>query len=122
MRLKIHTDGFEGYAKRSLARAKKLSRGKKIRPEMSITFEDPLDMAEAITPERIRLCFAVRKEPLSVTALAAELGRDRRAVSRDVEILVKFGLINTRFETNPGHGRVRIVESVANRLELRVAI
>ena len=48
MRLKINSDGFEGYAKRALNRAKKLDRGETIKPEITITFEDPLAMIEIL--------------------------------------------------------------------------
>ena len=122
MKTKIHTDGFEGYAKRALERAKKLSEHKKIEPEMSITFENPLSMAEIITPERIRLYQVARTGTFSVSKLATELKRDPKAVRRDVITLESFGLLKTHLETNPGHGRVRIVEPAAKQIELRVAL
>ena len=121
MRLKIHSDGFEGYSERSLARAKKLARGKKIQSELSITFEDPIQMARVITPERIRVCQTLRPGALSLSELAAELGRDRKAVSRDVALLEELGLVTTRLEANSGHGRVRMVEATADKFDLRVA-
>ena len=37
MKLKINTDGFEGYAKRALERARKLDRREAIKPEITIT-------------------------------------------------------------------------------------
>ena len=46
MKLKINTDGFEGYAKRALERARQLDRREAIKPEIPITFEDPLAMVE----------------------------------------------------------------------------
>jgi predicted transcriptional regulator len=121
MRVNIHTDGFEGYAKRAGERAKKLSERKKIEPEMSITFENPLAMAEILTPERIRLCQVARAGPFSVTGLATELKRDLKSVRRDVITLESFGLLKTHLEANPGHGRIRIVEPAAKKVELRVA-
>jgi hypothetical protein len=39
-------------------------------------------------------------------------------VSRDVELLEQFGLLRTRYETNPGHGRRRIVEPRAEKFHL----
>lgn len=67
MRVKVFTDGFDGYAKRSIDRDKKLSERKKIEPEMSITFENPLARVEILTPERVRLFQATRTGPFSVT-------------------------------------------------------
>jgi len=46
MRLKINTDGFEGYAKRAWSGAQ-LDRREAIKPEITITFEDPLAMVES---------------------------------------------------------------------------
>jgi hypothetical protein len=47
MKLRIKTDGFEGYAKRVLERARKLDR-REAKPEITITFEDPLAMVEVL--------------------------------------------------------------------------
>ncbi|MDP9039739.1 MAG: hypothetical protein M3O02_10775 [Acidobacteriota bacterium] len=50
------------------------------------------------------------------------LGRNRRAVSRDVTTLKEHGLVTTRYVTNPGHGRNLVVRRAAKRLELKAAI
>jgi predicted transcriptional regulator len=119
MNLTIHTDGFEGYAKRSQERAKKLSRGERIEPSRSITFESPLQMFEVMTTQRMRMVEVARTKPYSVTALAKKLRRDPKSVRRDVAKLEKYGVVRTRYEINPGHGRVKIVEPVAQLFELR---
>ena len=41
MNLTIHTDGFEGFKKRSLERAKKLTRGERVATSRGLTFESP---------------------------------------------------------------------------------
>lgn len=122
MKIKVFSDGFEGYTKRSLDRAKKLSKGVQIKPEMSITFDDPLKMAEVLTAERIRLCRITRTGSYSVSDLAKKLSRDVKAVRRDVEKLEQFGLLKTHFAANPGHGKVRIVEPAAQRFELTASV
>src|SRR5947209_5079208 len=116
MRLTVRTDGFEGYRKRALARARKLDRRERIEREVSITFESPLDMLEVLTAERMRLCEVARTKPLSVSGLARELKRDPKSVRRDVAKLERAGVLRTREEINPGHGRVKIVEPVAKRI------
>jgi len=121
MKLIVHTDGFEGYRKRATARAKRLTRREKIVPGLSITFESPLEMLEVLTAERMRLCEVARMQPFSVTGLAAALKRDPKSVRRDVLKLVRVGVLRTREEINPGHGRVKIVEPVAKRFELRAS-
>jgi predicted transcriptional regulator len=122
MRLKINTDGFEGYAKRALNRAKKLDRGETIKPEITITFEDPLAMIEILTAERLRLVQKVRTKSVSISALAAALKRYPKSVRRDVLKLERAGVVRTRDQVNPGHGRVKIVEPVARECRLMAVI
>jgi predicted transcriptional regulator len=119
MKITVRSDGFEGYKKRALARAKKLARREKIEPEVTITFETPLAMLEVLTAQRIRLCEVARTQAFSISALAGELKRDPKSVRRDVLTLERVGVLRIREQINPGHGRVRIVEPVAERFELR---
>ena len=122
MKLRINTDGFEGYAKRALARARKLDRREPIKPEITITFDNPLAMLEVLTAERIRLVQKVRTKSSSISALAAALGRDPKSVRRDVLKLERAGVVRTREEINPGHGLVKIVEPVARECQLTAVI
>jgi predicted transcriptional regulator len=119
MKVTIRTDGFEGYKNRALERAAKMDRGERITPEKSITFESPLDLLEALSAERMRLFELTKTKEFSVTSLAKALGRDPKSVRRDVMKLMKVGMLRTREEVNPGHGRVKIVEPVAERFELK---
>jgi predicted transcriptional regulator len=112
------SDGFEGYAKRALARARKLDRREPIKPKIAITFENPLTMAEVLTAERLRLLREVKARAASISALAAALKRHPKSVRRDVLKLEQAGVVRTREEINPGHGRVRIVEPVARECRL----
>jgi len=122
MRITIKTDGYEAYKQRSLERAKKIDRGEKIVPERSITFDSPEHMLECLSPERIRLCEIVRTQTFTVSSLAAALKRDPKSVRRDIRQLEKYGIVRTREQVNPGHGRVKIVEPVARKIELRASI
>jgi len=118
MKLTIHSDGFEGYAKRALVRARKLGRHEPIKPEIMITFENPLAMVEVLTAERLRLFQKVKTKASSISALAVALKRDPKSVRRDVVKLARAGVVRTREEINPGHGRVKIVEPVARECRL----
>lgn len=122
MKLRINADGFEGYAKRALERARKLDRREAIRPQITITFEDPLAMVEVLTKERLRLVQTVRIKPSSITALAAALKRDPKSVRRDVLKLKRAGVVRTCEQINPGHGRVKIVEPVARQYRLTAVL
>src|SRR5260370_22341032 len=98
MKLRINMDGFEGYAKRGVGGARKLDRREPIKPEITITFDNPLAMLEVLTAERIRLVQKVRTKSSSISALAAALGRDPKSVRRDVLKLERVGVVRTREE------------------------
>jgi predicted transcriptional regulator len=122
MKTKIFADGFEGHVRRSLARAARREKGERLEAERIITFADPLHMMQCLTAERVRLCQVIRKKRLSISALAEELGRNRGSVTRDVNKLKQFGLVRLREQVNPGHGVVQIVEPVAAKFDMRVAL
>ena len=122
MKTRIFSDGFEGHVRRSLDRADRRERGERLEAQRNITFEDPLQMFQCLTAQRIRLCQVARKKRLSISALAEELGRNRGSVTRDVNKLKQHGLIRLREQVNPGHGVVQIVEPVAQRFELHCVV
>lgn len=119
---KASTGSAEAYFERSLNRARKLDRGEKLPAEMRLTFEDPEDLLRALTAQRVRVLRAVRKKPAAVSDLALVLKRDRTAVKRDVKVLASLGLLKTHLESNPGHGRRKIVRPLASRYELVATI
>jgi predicted transcriptional regulator len=114
----LTTGSTEDFFKRLRDHAKMLDRGEIIAPGITINFEDPLEMLEVLTAERVRLLRRVKAKSQHISALASGLKRDVRAVSRDVALLEKAGLLRTSYETNPGHGRIRIVTPVAQEYKL----
>src|SRR5215831_15638770 len=106
-RVMVSSGSVEAFFGRSLARARKLDRGERLPSEVTMTFEDPADLVRVLSAERVRVIQAVREKPAPVSELATTLGRDRKAVRRDVTILESFGLVTGREEVNPGHGRRR---------------
>ena len=114
----LATGAVDEFFARSLERARKLDRGEKIPTGIRVTFEDPADLMQVLSAERIRVLHAVRAKPIPVSLLASELKRDRQAVMRDVRLLESFGLLKTRETPNPGHGRQRIVAPLAARYQL----
>jgi predicted transcriptional regulator len=109
----ITTETADQFFARIIENAAKLDRGERIAPGITISFEDPLEMLEVLTAERVRLLRKAKAGAAPVADLASALKRDVRAVSRDVDRLEKAGLLRTSFETNPGHGRRKVVEPVA---------
>jgi predicted transcriptional regulator len=120
--LKMSAGTVEAFFGRSLNRARKLDRGERLPTEMRLTFEDPADLLRVLTTQRVRVLHAVRKKPAPVSDLAIVLKRDRTAVKRDIKILTAFGLVKTQEETNPGHGRRKIIEPLASKYELVTTI
>jgi predicted transcriptional regulator len=108
----------EDFFDRLRERAEKMDRGEVLPAGITITFEDPEDMLEVLTSERVRLLRKVKGKSQQISALATGLKRDVRAVSRDVSVLENAGLLRTRYEVNPGHGRLKMVESVAQEYKL----
>ena len=86
-----------------------------------ITFDDPADMVRALSPAKLAL---LRGESASrsIGSLAARLGRDRSAVTREVAELQRVGLLNVADEVLPGHGRMKRVSAVAGEIRIEAVI
>jgi predicted transcriptional regulator len=106
------------YFDRLRKRARAFDRGELLAPGITISFADPMEMLAVLTSERVRLLRHVKVEAQQISALAAGLKRDVRAVSRDVSLLEKAGLLRTSYRSNPGHGRLKLVEPVAQEYRL----
>lgn len=117
-RVKLMVSSTEEYFERARKRAQAMDRGEMPAPGITISFEDPADLMELLTSARVRLLHRVKEAPQNISALAAGLKRDVRAVSRDVSLLEKAGLLRTSYRSNPGHGRLKLVEPVAQEYRL----
>ena len=122
VRVSVTADGAAGFFHRATEHARKLDRGVFLAPEITVTFENVGDMLRVLSTERVRLLRVARERATPISDLANGLDRDARAVSRDVDLLESFGLLRTRYETNPGHGRRRIVEPRAAKYQLLATI
>jgi predicted transcriptional regulator len=114
MKTTVYTDGFDGWAKRARSRAKAMTHGRRIPASKGITFESAAEMVRLLTPARLNLFQAVKKQTVSIKDLAASLGRDASAVRRDVAELERYGIVYSQQVVNPGHGRVRMVSGAAS--------
>jgi predicted transcriptional regulator len=91
--------------------------------EMTVIFTNPANLVRVLSPERRRVLEVAREKPLGVAQLARRLKRDRRAVSRDVDLLEKHGLIVAQpYDSNPGHGMLRVVRPAAAKIKLVVTV
>ena len=69
--------------------------------------------------ERPGLLSRVTKaRPGSITDIAGRLKRDRSAVNRDIDDLQKAGLVSVAKKASPGHGRLKEVCAVADKVVL----
>lgn len=114
----LRAGSTKDFFNRLQERAKKLDKGETLPSGITITFEDPEDLLDVLTSERVRLLRRVKSGSQHLSALAATLKRDVRAVSRDVLLLERAGLLRTSYQSNPGHGRKKVVESVAQEYQL----
>ena len=122
IRVRVGIGSRDEFFARAKEHARALDRGEVLPKELSITFEDASDMVSVLSAQRLRLLQAARREELPVSQLALNLKRDVRAVSRDIALLEQFGLLTTRYEVNPGHGRQRIISSTAKKFQLMAVV
>jgi predicted transcriptional regulator len=117
-KVNIKTGSTDEFFNRVRGHAEKLDRGESLPEEITISFEDPMELLNILTSERVRLLRRAKAGSLPISDLAHGLKRDVRAVSRDVVVLEKAGLLRTSYRTNPGHGRLKIVEALAQGYRL----
>ena len=96
--------------------------GKRLPESHLITFEDPADMMQVLSPAKLKLLQTVKAHPGSIGSLASRLGRDRSEVTREVALLERFGLVLVAEEVHPGHGRMKKVSPVAGEIRLQAVI
>ncbi len=118
----IKTGSTNEFFSRLRGHAEKLDRGQSLPAEITIAFENPTELLNVLTPERVRLLRRAKAGSLPISDLAFGLKRDVRAVSRDVVLLEKAGLVRTSYRANPGHGRLKIVEPVALEYRLTASL
>lgn len=114
----VRTGSSDEFFRRVRGRAEKLDRGESLPAEITISFEDPMELLNILTSERVRLLGCAKTRSLPISDLAVSLKRDVRAVSRDVAVLERAGLLRTSYRPNPGHGRLKIVEALARGYRL----
>ncbi len=66
---------------------------KQLPAENIISFEDPAELLELLTPVRLTLLQTITAHPGSITSIAERLGRAADLIERDVDELEKIGLV-----------------------------
>ena len=114
----IRTDQVEGFFDRARKAAQKADRGESLKKSATFSFEDPQEMFMVLSQARRRLMSEVMDEPKTITQLRAKLHRERSAITKDIRLLEKLGLIVSQKRSNPGHGVEKLVRAVAPKIEL----
>ena len=110
------------FFERGRKHARRARLGGRLPESHLITFEDPADMMQVLSPAKLKLLRAVKAHPGSIGSIASRLGRDRSAVTREVAQLERFGLVLVAEEVLPGHGRMKKVSPVAAEIRLEAVI
>ncbi len=122
-KVKVTADGVEGFFRRAKAEAKKLDRGHAIEAGIVVNCAKAEDMAQCLSAERLRLLREVKsRRSMPVGDLAAKLKRNRRAVDRDLGLLEGAGLLKLSYQSNPGHGKLKLVSPVARQYTLTATV
>ena len=114
----IRTDQVEGFFDRERKAAQKADRGESFKKSATFSFEDPQEMFMVLSQARRRLMSEVMDEPKTITQLRAKLHRERSAITKDIRLLEKLGLIVSQKRSNPGHGVEKLVRAVAPKIEM----
>jgi predicted transcriptional regulator len=81
-----------------------------------------VDFLTHLTPKRFELLRIASQGRYSIADLALAAQRNPSAVSRDIAKLSDLGLVNVESVSNDGHGRKKVVSSVAREITISAAI
>lgn len=118
----IKTGTEDDFFKRGHQLAKALDSGKTTHQQTILTFEDPDDMIKLLSTARLNLFREIKREPGSITRIAERIKRDRSAVKRDIDVMQAAGLLEVTEMPYPGHGRIKEVRAVAEKISLQVDV
>ena len=114
----IRADDVPGFFSRAKDAARRADRGKAFEGKVTLSFEDPQRMFTVLSEARRRLMLEVMHEPRTINELSHRLHRHRSAITKDVGLLEKMGLLVSQRQSNPGHGIQKVVRSVAPKIEM----
>jgi predicted transcriptional regulator len=114
----IRTDDVEGFFARAKDAARRADRGQAFEGKVTLSFDDPQRMFTVLSEARRRLMLEVMHEPRTINELTHRLHRNRSAITKDVGLLEKVGLLVSQRQANPGHGIQKMVRSVAPKIEM----
>ncbi len=114
----IRVEGVNAFFERGRKIARLADRGDRIPSSIVVAFEDIESLLHVLTQNRLLLLRELRETPSSISDLAKKLKRDRSAVTRDVQVLERFGVLQVTEKPLPGHGRQKWITPVARDIRL----
>lgn len=107
-----------GFFDRAKNAAQRADQGGQFNGTVTLSFEDPQKMFTVLSAARRRLMLEIMQEPKTINELAGRLHRDRTAITKDVGLLERMGLVISQRRPNPGHGIQKLVKPVAAKIEM----
>ncbi len=114
----VRTTDVTEFFDRARTAARKADRGESFTDTVTLSFDDPQRMFTVMSEARRRLMLEIMGEPRTISELSDRLHRDRAAVTKDISLLERLGLVVSQRQSNPGHGIQKIVRAVAARIEM----
>lgn len=118
----IRVERVDSFFERGRKLAKAADRGNVIPSSRVVAFEDVGSLLHVLTEKRVLLLRQVNETPTSISVLAKKLKRDRSAVTRDVQVLEHFGVIQVTEKPLPGHGRQKWITPLAGQIHLTAVL
>lgn len=114
----VRTDDVASFFARAKNAARRADRGEAFEGRVTLSFEDPQRMFTVLSETRRRLMLEVMHEARTINELSHRLHRNRSAITKDVGLLEKMGLVVSERQVNPGHGIQKVVRSIAPKIEM----
>jgi len=118
----IRVEQVDSFFERGRKLAKLADRGEPIPSSTIVAFEDVEALLHVLTEKRVLLLKQVKETPTSISLLAKKLKRDRSAVTRDVQLLELYGVIQVTEKPLPGHGKQKWITPVAGQIQLTAVL
>ncbi len=118
----IRVERVDSFFERGRKVANAADRGIPIPSSRVVAFEDVASLLHVLTEKRVLLLRQVKETPTSIGKLAKTLKRDRSAVTRDVQILERFGVVQVTERTLPGHGKQKWITPLAGEIRLTAVL
>jgi predicted transcriptional regulator len=112
----------DSFFERGRKLAKAADRGEAIPSSRVVASEDVASLLHVLTEKRVLVLKQIKETPTSISELAKKLKRDRSAVSRDVQVLERFGVIQVTEKPLPGHGRQKWITPLAGEIHLTAVL